>query len=145
MKQTPYLLNTILALLVAVAAGAMLLVGIFQPAAVLPPINIPNLVLVSLAALLAEHFLSPFNRRCYICIPVFSALTFGLLPLAAGLVAVAEVWKLALAGCVVFTAVTWLFSSMTERMSTGHHTKLAALAGALGIYLASQCFAGIFL
>ena len=145
MKNKTYLLNTILAIVVTVALLAALLVKVFQPAAELTVLNIPNLTAISMVALLLDHFLAPGTKRCYICIPVFSAITFGLLPWAVGFVAGAEVWKYALAGGVVFTVVTWLFSSMTDRMSTGYDSKAAAIVSALGLYLAVQAFAGILL
>lgn len=145
MKKNSYLLNTLLALFVMTALAVMVLVRTFQPAAILPVLNIPTMVIISLAALLADYFLAPEADRCYICIPVFSVLTFGLLPLAAGFATLATAWKLALVGSGVFTLVTWLFSSMTDRMSTGRTSKAAAVAGALGIWLAFQCFSGIIL
>lgn len=144
MKKNTYLLNTYLAVVVALGLAISVLVRTFQPAAILPELSVPNLVLISLAALLLDHFSNPGADRCYICIPVFSAITFGLLPFVAGMVETTVVWKLTLGGCVVFTVVTWLFTSMTERMATGHNTKLAVLMGALGIFLASQCFSGMF-
>lgn len=143
MKKT-YLLNCFLAVVTALGLLAALLVKTFQPAVLLPALSVPNLVLISLAALLLDHLLNPGADRCYLCVAVFSVLTFGLLPLAAGLVSAAEALKLALIGGIVFTVVTWLFSSMTERMQTGHDSKLAAIVGALGIYLAAQCFSGMF-
>lgn len=145
MKKNPYLLNTLLALFVMIAMAIMVLVRTFQPAAILPVLNIPNMVIISLAALLVDYFLAPEADRCYICIPVFSVLTFGLLPLAAGFATLATAWKLALLGGGVFTLVTWLFSSMTARMATGRTSKAAAVAGAFGIWLAFQCFSGIIL
>lgn len=145
MKKNPYLLNTLLALFVMIAMAIMVLVRTFQPAAILPVLNIPNMVIISLAALLVDYFLAPEADRCYISIPVFSVLTFGLLPLAAGFATLATAWKLALVGGGVFTLVTWLFSSMTARMATGCTSKAAAVAGAFGIWLAFQCFSGIIL
>lgn len=145
MKNKTYLLNTLLAAVVTTGLLAALLVRVFVPAAVLPVLNIPNLAAISLAALVLEHFLAPGAKRCYICIPVFSAVTFGLLPWAAGFVAGGEVWKYALAGGAVFTAVTWLYSSMLDRNSTGHDSHGAAVVSALGLYLAVQAFAGILL
>ena len=69
-------------------------------------------------------------------------MTFGLLPFAACFVSLTEALKLALAGGVVFTAVTWLYSSLQERLSSGPAAKAAPVIGALGLYLAVQCFAG---
>lgn len=145
MKNNKYILNTILTVVLFTAMLAMMLVKTFQPAAVLPELNIPNMVLISLVALLIEYYAAPGAVRCYICIPVLSCLTFGLLPLMAGCVALGEVWKVALAGGVTFTVTTWLFTSMTERMASGPRAKAAAVLSALGLFLAAQCFAGIIL
>ena len=145
MKKNSYLLNTLLAVFVMIALAIMVLVRTFQPAAILPVLNIPNITLVALVALVVDYFLAPEAERCYICIPVFSALTFGLLPLVSGFADINLAWKLAAIGGIVFTVVTWLFSSMTARMATGRTSKVAAVAGALGIWLAFQCFSGIIL
>ena len=51
--------------------------------------------------------------------------------------------KLAILGGVVFTATTWLYTSLQDRLSTGPLAKLAPVFTALGPYLASQCFAGL--
>jgi len=143
MNKKTYTLNVLL----AAALGAVLLVCVlvrtFAPRMILPVLDIPNMVLISLIVLLADHYLAPGADRCYICIPVFSAVTFGLLPFAACFVGAGEALKLAVLGAVVFTAVTWLFSSMMDRLSTGPAAKLAPLLSALGLYLAAQCFMGI--
>ena len=145
MKKNPYFLNTILAIVVFVACAIALLVRVRFPAAVIPALNIPNMVLLSVIALLLEHFLVPFNPRCYICIPVFSAITFGILPLMAGFACQHDFWKYGLVGGVVFTVTTFLFTSMTDRLLTGPKAKAALVVCSLGIWLAAQCFAGIIL
>ena len=145
MKNNQYLLNTILAVVVFVACAIALVVRVVLPAAVIPSLNIPNMVALSVIALLLEHFLTKGNPRCYICIPVFSAITFGILPLMAGFACQHDFWKFGLVGGVVFTITTFLFTSATERLLTGPKAKAAAVVTALGIYLAAQCFAGIIL
>lgn len=145
MKKNPYFLNTVLAIVVFAACGIALLVRVWFPAAVIPALNIPNMVLLSVIALLVEHFLAPMNPRCYICIPVFSAITFGILPLMAGFACQHTFWKYGLVGGVVFTATTFLFTSMTDRLLTGPKAKAALTVCSLGIWLAAQCFAGIIL
>lgn len=145
MKHNKYLLNTLLAAVLFVAMLVKLLIAVFQPAAVLPKLDIPNMVLLSLAALLIEHFAAPGAKRCYLAIALLSAATFALLPLMAGFACQHTFWKYGLVGGVVFTAATWLFTSMTERISSGPKAKAAALVSALGLYLAAQCFAGMFL
>lgn len=145
MKNKTYLLNTILAAVLAIILLAIVLVHTFLPAFIIPKVNIPNLVLVSLIALILDHYLAPGAQRCYICIPIFAAITFGLLPWAASYIPAGAIWKLALAGGIVFTVVTWLFSTIRDRLSSGPATKAAPLVCALGLYLAVQCFAGIIL
>ena len=111
MKNKTYILNTLLAAVVGIALLIAILVRTFAPAVIIPALNVPNLVLLSLLALLVDHYLAPGTKRCYICIPLLSALTFGLLPWAGGFVSLMDALKLALVGGVLFTLVTWLFSS----------------------------------
>ena len=145
MKQKQYQLNTLLAAITAAALLLFSLLRTFLPALILPALSIPNLVLISLAALLTDYFLSPDAGRNYGVILLFSFLTFGVLPLASGLADTAEALKLAAGGAAVFTAVTFLFTSLTDRLATGRTGKAGAVAGALGLYLASQAFMGILL
>ena len=145
MKKNQYFLNTVLAVVVFVAYAAMMLIRVWQPAAVLPVLNIPGMVALSVIALLIEHFLTKGNPRCYICIPVFGALTFAILPLMAGFACQHDFWKFGLVGGVVFTITTFLFTSAQDRLLTGPKAKAAIVITAIGIWLASQCFAGIIL
>ena len=145
MKNNKYLLNTILAVVMFVVCAVAMVIRVCAPAAVLPPLNIPNMAAISVIALLAEHFLTKGNPRCYICIPVFGMLTFGVLPLMAGFACQHTFWKFGLVGGVVFTAVTFLFTSAQDRLLTGPKAKAAMVITAIGIWLASQCFAGIIL
>ena len=144
MKQNKYFLNTALAAVLLVACAIAVLVRTFQPAAVIPILDIPNMVILSLAALLADHYAARGAARCYICIPLLSAVAFGLLPFCAGFATGMEALKLAVMGGVVFTAATWLYSAMMDRLSSGPAAKAAPFLSALGLYLAAQCFAGIF-
>ena len=145
MKNNKYLLNTILAVVLFIACTICLLIRVWQPAAVLPVLNIPGMVALSVIALRLEHFLTKGNPRCYICIPVFGALTFGILPLMAGFACQHDFWKFGLVGGVVFTITTFLFTSAQDRLLTGPKAKAAIVITAIGIWLASQCFAGIIL
>ena len=145
MKNNKYLFNTLLTAVMFAVMAVYMVLKVLQPAAILPPLNIPNMVLVCLIALLAEYYLAPGNPRCYICIPVFSALTFGLLPLMAGFACQHTFWKFGLVGGVVFTITTFLFTSAQERLLTGPKAKAAIVVTSIGIWLASQCFAGIIL
>ena len=139
-----YMLNTLLAAVFTLALLAMVIARAICPVLVFPGFGVPNLVLISLIALVLDHYLVKDAPRCYICIPVFAFAVFGLLPLAAGFALPGDVLALGFKGAVVFTVTTWLFSSMQERISTGPSAKLAPVMSAVGLYLASQCFMGMF-
>ena len=143
MKNKTYTLNTLLAAVLGAALLACVLVRTFLPRIILPELDIPNMVLLSLVALVADHYAAPGAKRCYICIPIFAAITFGLLPFAACFVGVWVALKLALLGGVIFTAVTWLYTTMVDRISSGPAAKAAPVISAVGLYLAVQCFAGL--
>ena len=145
MKNNKYMLNTLLAVVVLLAATTMMVLRLIQPAVIVPKVTIPNMVLVSLVALLADHYLAPKATRCYVCIPLLAAVTFGLLPFAAGIIGTDQILKVAIVGAVVFTATTFLFTSMADRLSSGPKAHSAALMSAFGLYLAAQCFAGMIL
>ena len=143
MKNKTYTLNTILTAVLAAVLAVMVVLRAFAPNIILPKFDIPMLTAISLAALVLDHYLAPGAKRCYICIPVFAALSFGILPFAAGVVALTNVLGLAVSGCVIFTAATWTFTSIQDRISTGPAARLAPVMSALGIWLAVQAFAGI--
>ena len=139
-----YLLNTFLTVVFTLALLVMVIARAICPVLIFPGFGVPNLVLISLVALLLDHYLVKDAPRCYICIPVFAFLTFALLPLAAGFIQPFEILGLGIKGCATFTITTWLFTSMADRISTGPSAKLAPIMSATGLYLASQCFMGMF-
>ena len=145
MKNKTYILNTLLAVVLGLALLTAQLVRAFAPLVILPQLDVPNLVLLSLAVLVLEHYLAPGADRCYICIPLLAVLTFGLLPLMAGFACQHTFWKLGLVGGIVFAVTTWMFSAMIDRLQSGPVAKLAPIVGSFGIFLAAQCFTGILL
>ena len=145
MKKNTYTLNTILAAVLGAALLVCIFVRTFAPRMILPELDIPNLVLISLVALVLDHYLASNADRCYVCVSVFSAITFGLLPFAAAFVGAMEALKLAVAGGIVFTVMTWLFSSVQDRLSTGPAAKAAPVVSAFGLYLAVQGLMGMIL
>lgn len=145
MKNKTYVLNTILAVVMTVTLSICVLLRTFCPWVIIPVLNIPNMALLSLIALLADHYLAKGAKRCYICTFLFSAIIFGVLPYAAGFVAGWDILKLAMVGGAVFTLLTFLFSSVQERLSSGPNYKAAPLLSAFGLYLAFQIFANIIL
>lgn len=145
MKNKTYILNTFLTCVLGIYLLVCILVRTFAPAIILPKASIPNMVLLSLAALVLDHYLAPGAKRCYICIPLLSAAAFGLLPFAACMVGAMEALKLALVGGLTFTVTTWLFSTIQERLSSGPAAKASAFFSAVSLYMAAQCFMGILL
>ena len=144
MNEKKYTLPTALVAVMCTVLMAFVLVRTFLPNVIIPELDVPNMVLISLIALLADHYLATGARRCYICVAVFGALSFGLLPFAACFVGGMDAAKLGVMGGVVFTVTTWLFTSMADRISTGPRAKLAPVMSAVGLYLASQIFMGMF-
>lgn len=145
MKNNKFLLPAVLVAVLFAALLTCLLVRVCLPAAIIPPLNIPNMVLLSVVALLIEYFLGKRNPRCYWLTAAFGVLSFGILPLMAGFACVHTFWKFGLIGGCVFTATTFLFTSATERLLTGPKARLAVVLTGIGIWLAAQCFAGILL
>ena len=143
MKNKTYTLNTILTAVLTAVLAAMVVLRTVSPQLILMQFDIVSITGISLAALVLDHYLAPNAKRCYICIPLFAALSFGILPWAAGLVAVKYLLGLALTGAVVFTVCTFVFTSIQDRLSSGPAARLAPIMSAFGIWLAVQAFAGI--
>ena len=145
MKNNKFLLPVILVVVLFAALLTGMLMQIFIPAVILPPLNIPNMVLLSVVALVVDHFFTKGSQRCYVCVALFSLAAFAVLPLMAGFACVHDFWKIGLVGGITFTITTFLFSSAIQRLRTGPKAPAAVILTALGIYLAAQCFAGILL
>ena len=145
MKNRSYVLNSVLAVVVTIALVVCVLLRTFCPWVIIPVLNIPNMALLSLIALVADYYIAKGAKRCYICTFLFSAITFGALPYVSGFTAGWDVLKLALVGGAVFTLLTFLFSSVQERLSSGPNYKMAPVLSAFGLYLAFQIFANIIL
>ena len=143
MKNKTYTLNTVLTAVLAAVLATMVVLRALSPQLILMQFDIVSITAISLAALVLDHYLAPNAKRCYVCVIVFAALSFGILPLAAGLVAPANALGLAATGTVIFTVAAWTFTSIQDRLSSGPAARLAPIMSALGIWLAVQAFAGI--
>lgn len=143
MKNKTYTLNTVLTAVLTAVLAVMVVLRTVSPQLILMQFDIVSITGISLVALVLDHYLAPNAKRCYVCIPLFAALSFGILPFAAGMVAVKYLLGLALTGAVVFTVCTFVFTSIQDRLSSGPAAKLAPIMSAFGIWLAVQAFAGI--
>lgn len=144
MNHKKYTLPTAIVGVMGTVLLAFVLVRTFLPNFIIPELDVPNMVAISLIALLADYYLAPGAKRCYICVAVFGALSFGLLPFAACFVGAMDALKLGALGGVVFTVTTWLFTSIADRIATGPEAKAAPVMSAFGLYLAVQALMGMF-
>ena len=58
MKEKRYVLNTTLAVVLGITLAVCVVLKVCIPAAVLPPLNIPNMTAISLIALVLDHYLA---------------------------------------------------------------------------------------
>lgn len=144
MNDKKYTLPTAIVGVMGAVLMAFVLVRTFLPGFIIPELDVPNMVAISLIALLADYYLAPGAGRCYACVAVFGALSFGLLPFAACFVGGMDALKLGILGGAVFTVTTWLFTSIADRISTGPEAKAAPVMSAFGLYLAVQALMGMF-
>ena len=145
MKNRKYTSNVALPVVLGIFLLACVLIRTFNPMAVLPRLDVPMVVALSLVALLSAHYLAKAQEACDAVSLILAALTFGLLPYVSGFATVMEALKLALVGAIAFFVAAWLFDEMMERLSSGPAAKAAPVLSALGLYLAAQCFAGMIL
>ena len=145
MKAKNCFLNTVLAVVLCAVLLICVIVRTLIPAVILPELNLPNTILLSLIALLVDHYAGKSAKRCYVSIALLAAVTFGLLPWASGMFSVAEAVRLAVFGGIAFTVTTLLFTSMQDRLTSGPAAKAAPIVSALCMYCAAQCLTGILL
>ena len=108
MKNT-YRLNTFLAAVAGLVFLGYLAEHAFAPAAILPPLDLMLVSGISLVALILEHYSGkPVERRSWPVTALLSALTFVLLPLAAGLMSGQELLRFALVSWAAFMVLTFL-------------------------------------
>ena len=145
MKKNKVLLPTLLVAISFMALLTGMLVQVFVPAVILPSLNIPAMVTISVASLLFEYLFIGRTKRNYIVVFVFGALSFALLPLVAGFACIHTFWKFGAIGAAVFTITTFLFTSATQRIENGKKAIVTVLMLSVGIRLTAQCFAGILI
>ena len=100
MKKKSCLINVALTGVLGVYLLVCVLVKSLFPGVILPELDIPHITLISLVTLLTTYYFIPDSKWNYSLIFVFSAVSYALLPAAAGITGAGEWWKLALAGGV---------------------------------------------
>ena len=143
MEKKSFILNVLL----AAVLGAGLLVGIvwsaFQPNVVLPELDLPAIAALVLIALVLEYLCKGTQERAWAAQIVLAAVTFLVLPLAAGYVGAGL--NVTVCGTVLFAALTWIFDSVAERMAVTSDCKYTMIPTAFVLYLACQCLMGMII
>jgi hypothetical protein len=142
MKNNKYLLSVLLVLTIAVSLVVLVLVRTFLPIVILPKFSLANISLVSLVALVINYYITG-NDNDYISIAV-AFLAFLLLPFVAGFVTFVEALLLAVKGVITFTAQKFIFGSILNRLEANGKNIFAPVITAFLLFLAVQCFMGIF-
>ena len=143
MEKKSFVLN----ILLAAVLGAGLLVGMvwsaFQPNVVLADLELPAIAALILIALVIEYLIKGTQKRAWIVQIVLAAVTFAVIPFAAGYAAAG--FKLILCGTAMFAALTFIFDSVAERVNVTCDCKCAMIPTAFVMYLACQCLMGMIL
>lgn len=144
MKNRTTILNTTLAVVLGVTLLVSIIVKMMCPQLILPKINIPYIAAVSLVALVITSFVKT-EEGCIYCEIALAAVTFGVLPMVAGMVSGMAALKIALCGGIVFGVLDLMVNAMTKRIAMAGTCKCAVIPSAFVLYLACQCFTGIVL
>lgn len=145
MKNHSGIVNLLLAVVVAVVMVVYMVCRTLQPAVVMPALNIPMLLTLSVAALILKACIAPESEYCWIVSAVLAAVTFGVLFWVAGEANGRDALMLGLWGGIVFAIAERIFHSLEARIASGRGGKSAMVATGICLILAGQCFAGILL
>ena len=142
MKKNTMMANTLLAVVLGIGLLTGMVWRAFMPYVVLPKLDVNACVAITLIALVLEYLLVGVQERNWALQVILATVTFGGLALVAGLPYAGM--KTFLVGAVVFTVVTFLFDSMVRRLEVTTEKKCAIIPTAFVLYLACQCFMGMF-
>ena len=143
MRKNPYFINVLHGAFVGIICLIRLLLEAFSPAVVLPRIDIPFLVILSVIPMTLEYYLvSERNREPFLSI-ILAGETVALLPYCGGWSINMPIWKLFFAGAAVFGITDLFYAGIGERMSSCPNSKISPAVNAFILFLASQCFQGL--
>lgn len=140
MKQNPFFVNILLAIITGIICLAELLIQMLAPSSLLPAFDLPLLAAISLLALVLEKYIGVAAQRQWLPMILLGGVTLTALPLCAGIQPLHPIWAVFLVGCAVFGALTLLFTECTDRLSG----RFSPLACGVIVYLACQCLQGIY-
>ena len=154
MKTVSFRLNTVLAAVAGLACLAIVLARALAPyMVVIPLVSIPNIAAVSVAAVVVDGYLDwkkPIPGRSWTLTAALAALTFWLLPWAAGLTTAAEALRVGVIGGLVFALIAIMFTGIRQKIASGPAGKgwlayVSPLAAGFVLFLAFQAFIAVIL
>ncbi len=145
MKHDPLKRSALLAAVVGVACLGLSLAKALAPMAILPTLDLPLTLGLSLIALTLDAYWGrhELSWPALLVNAVLGGAVFALLPWCAGLTQGRPIWTLGLAGAAVFGVSALLYTAALERIATGPKAPLAPTGTALMLYLAGQCLSGL--
>lgn len=144
MKAKFYVKNTLLAVELGLVCLAVILMRTFSQGTLLPRFDIPFLVLMSVIPMIIACYVKAEGNDNVLVSVLLAAVTFTVLPLAAGWDTGMSAVKMFAEGAVVFAVTDAFCTSIGRRVATGPKAPLALAANGFVLYLASQCFQNIF-
>lgn len=145
MEKKNSVLNVLLAGILFILLLAAAVLKALRPDLLLPKLNIPAMLGILLTALCLEQYFFVGRKRCCLWDTLLAAVSFGVLPWAAGMTEAGMIWKYAVIGGGVSFVTVFLFDSITQRIRSGAAGRASLALTAFMLFLAGQCFAGVWL
>ena len=142
MKKNTMMVNTLLAVVLGVALLVAKISKTYMPYLVFPAMDIIAVVGITLIVLVLEYYLVGRVKRAWMLQIIFAGLTFFGVGMAAGVAGVGIMTFVTSA--VAFGVLAFAFDSMVARLEVTTDHKLAVIPTAFVLYLACQCFMGMF-
>lgn len=139
-----YLKNTLLTVEMGLVCLAVVLIRTFSQGSILPRYDVPFLVLMSVIPMSIACYVKTEGEENVLVSVFLAAVTFTVLPLAAGWDTGMSAGKMFVEGAVVFAVTDAFYASIGSRVSTMPKAPFALAANGFLLYLASQCFQNIF-
>ena len=140
MKNKFYLNNIVLLLEVFLLCGAVILIRTFLPGVSMPRLDLPMLTVLSVIPMILCGLVQAERKGNRIFSLLLAGVSFALLPFAAGWSVDLPLWKIFMAGTVVFGITDVIYTSMLDRISSGNHAPFSLITNGILLWLASQCF-----
>ena len=134
-------LSLILVVTLFISLLTLVLIRTFAPFVILPKFDVSNIAILSLIALVINHYLNDEDINFYSI--GFAFVAFGILPFASGFVSLVDALLLALKGGITFTVLMFIFSSIQDRLTINGKKWFTPLITAFMLFLVVQFLIGI--